>query len=265
MREQGVLVLPAHWRPASPSQRVRGGDFAALHRRLDRGQTREPVALRPAQSESQRRCGLQRLVEGHVEVHGSGGRTHRVPGRTADQLDHRPRARLFQRLGRGQGQIRLVTHAIPEDAGLRDGLVGIRPAQTGRPVRGDHDEGDIGQISLDDRGEEVRDRGPGGGQDCGRAQMTAPVSNRKEPGRTLVQVHPAVDVGQGTSCQHEGRGPGTGGDLHLFQAVFGEGAKDRTGPRKIEFAAGHPTVTPGRPRRSRPPLPARPPAGPDRT
>ena len=198
-------------------------------------------------------------------MHRPGGRTQRVAGHTADQLNQRPRARLFQRSPRRHGQIRLEAYAITEDARLRDGLVGIRPSQAGRPVRGDHDKGDIGQIRLDNRGEEVGDRGPGGGHDRGGAQVAAPVSHREEPGGTLVQVHAAVDLGEGTGRQHEGRGPGAGRDFHLFQAVLGEGAKDRPRPRKIEFAVGHPAVTPGRPRHSRPPLPARPPAEPDRT
>ena len=187
VHEHGVPVVPSRtWRPrASPVTGRRG--LTIVHRLLGRRVRRiEPL----------RGFRLQWLVERHVEVHGPARRTHRVPRRPLDGVDHRTRARGLQGSPGRHGKVGLEAHTVAEYPRLVDGLVGVGAPHRGRTVRGDDDQRHIRHVRLDDGRQQVGDRRPRRGDDRRRSQVAAAVPDREEAGGALVEVYPSLESRQ---------------------------------------------------------------------
>ena len=103
--EQGILVAPPRTTPARPG--ARRTLVTPFDRLGGRGQIRRHAGAAAAQLQSLRGFRLQRLVERHIEVHGSARRAHRVPGGAPHGLDHGTGPRCPQSLHRWQRQVGL--------------------------------------------------------------------------------------------------------------------------------------------------------------
>ena len=136
------------------------------------------------------RHGHQRLAKGKVEVDDAGRNLQRLGDSPAGN-----RADVPQQVARGlrQGHFAEPLGIRPVEPKLVNRLGRARVAQLWRAVGREHHEWDTRIVRLDNGWHEVGGRGAGGAQQNDWLLFGLSQAEGKEPGRTLVQVHPKLD------------------------------------------------------------------------
>jgi hypothetical protein len=180
--------------------------------------------------------GFQRFAEGQIDVDGAAwravGRGQGAGGQRAQVAQHHVR-----RVGRRYGRVNRPADVVAVHLDLVDGLVGPAAAQFRRPVGGQHQQRDVGVVSLNDGRVEVgrgRARRAEQGHRLPRSQGQP---QGKETGAALVEV--AIDANSrlGGKGQGQRRGARAGGQTHSPQPTAGQLVDEDRCPVRVRIGA----------------------------
>ncbi len=94
-----------------------------------------------------------------------------------------------------------------EEARLMDRLIGVRAAESGWPVCGEHEQRRLGLTRFHDRRKQVRHGRPRRRHHGGWAPGGLSYAEREEAGGALVEVDPEANARITSQGQHQGGGP----------------------------------------------------------